>query len=527
MTRRKSASDSESQQRHGENRSNNQWNAILEPSVSDKVRGINVNKAKDVEFERMCESSHEPTNCNLDEDAKEASIFRESGWHTAVGELHEIPVHQRPRVVEDVDSFFHQLLYGQHMDDIVVLPNGMRKAGLQDCLPSYLSDNLDRFTNVQDLLCNIDDDILDKIDGHVYSFAEGREDEVVRKGSDGEPLHGLLQKRHILAQRAKGAVVGGLVVKNNGGRPETKMMMDPSSDRNSDDTSNDKKVADPADSGEIESENDSDEYPDLEGSIYITELQFRKEHKYRHPEDNRYTRTIVKRSAKDTLKGDQKHLPIYWDRYNEGGFLGSKFMGSPLHIDQCLWSNIGRNWAGYKIMAIWRMDDDETVDRHRRQLFSPPISEREKRALRNAVKIAFVRPGDMFFFSGANPHMAMCVSDTLSYTCYESFINSNPTHIDVFKKTNSSEHHEKFHMRDSTLKDIKYDIIDDMNDKLELIENNELSGLTCQIINNAAKQLRTNDSLMEDEIFSPRKSAKTLRSQSPHSDASSTSPMNL
>lgn len=34
------------------------------------------------------------------------------------------------------------------------------------------------------------------------------------------------------------------------------------------------------------------------------------------------------------------------DRYDEGFFAGGKCSGKGLHIDQVLWSNVGRNWQG-------------------------------------------------------------------------------------------------------------------------------------------------------------------------------------
>jgi len=377
-------------------------------------------------------------------DRIDESMFAASGWNEALGAYGDIDSSKKARVVHDFPTFLQELLHGEHMDDVVVFRDGIRKLGMEDCVPDYLSKPLRNAKNVRTLLMEMEDDHLDKIDGHVYSFENGKEDEPVRKSAEGEYTEGLLEKKNVMRTCS-------------------------------------------------------------EQNFYITELQLRKCNKYRHPEDNQYTRTILKRSVKDLMSKQQRDLMTYWDRYNEGGFVGSKLMGSPLHIDQCLWSNIGRNWAGYKVMGLWKLDDENVIQNHRRQLFSPPLSQSEKEALHSAIKIVLVRPGDMFLFSGANPHMAMVVSDQLSYTTYESFINTHPTHLDIFCKTNTEEHPSSFHMRESTLDDIKFEIIDQVNDQIEMVECGELSGPAVETVINSSKLLRSHDQLLREEIYTVRK----------------------
>lgn len=384
-------------------------------------------------------------------DQIDAEMFAASGWNEALGEYGDLEPSKRARTVDNFQTFVHEMVYGNHMDDVVVFRDGIRKAGLSDSIPEYLRQPLMSQSTIRDLLENIDEPFLDRMDGHVYCFDDGHEDEPLRKQLDGSYTNGLLEKRNVMRQRS-------------------------------------------------------------EQNFYITELQLRKEHKYRHPLDNQYTRTLLKRSVKDIIGKELRDMLVYWDRYNEGGFLGGKMMGSPLHIDQCLWSNVGRNWAGYKVMALWRLEDDELIENHRRQLFSPPLSKKEMKAMRSAVKVCIVRPGDLFFFSGANPHMVMCVSDDLSYTSYESFINNNPKHLETFCKSNTSEHNDHFHMRDSTLEDIKFEIVDQVNDQMEWIEDNKIHGEDAQLILAACRLLRSKDRLMHDEIYSPRKAIKVLES---------------
>ena len=143
-----------------------------------------------------------------------------------------------------------------------------------------------------------------------------------------------------------------------------------------------------------------------------------------------------------------------------------------MHVDQCLWSNVGKNFAGYKVMALWPFGhpSNEVLDDYWAKLFRPsnslaesprrsgPLPEEEVAALSSCVKMAVLQPGDVFFFSGACAHMAMCVglpSAPLSVTAYESFINTNPRHVELFCKTNRAIHFFECHMRWGELRDMK------------------------------------------------------------------------
>ena len=43
--------------------------------------------------------------------------------------------------------------------------------------------------------------------------------------------------------------------------------------------------------------------------------------------------------------------------------------------------------------------------------------------------MALLGPGDVVLFSGGNAHMALSVSDALSVTAYESFVNLHPRNL--------------------------------------------------------------------------------------------------
>ena len=48
------------------------------------------------------------------------------------------------------------------------------------------------------------------------------------------------------------------------------------------------------------------------------------------------------------------------------------------------------------------------------KLFAAPLQPRELQALQRAAKVALLRPGDVYMFSGGVAHTVMCVSQALS-----------------------------------------------------------------------------------------------------------------
>ena len=39
----------------------------------------------------------------------------------------------------------------------------------------------------------------------------------------------------------------------------------------------------------------------------------------------------------------------YWDRYDEGLFVGGTLVGSPMHVDQIIWSNVTMATLSYTV----------------------------------------------------------------------------------------------------------------------------------------------------------------------------------
>lgn len=117
-------------------------------------------------------------------------------------------------------------------------------------------------------------------------------------------------------------------------------------------------------------------------------------------------------------------LPM-WDRGHE--FVGAEGAGSCMHSDQAWWSNVGKNFLGDKLVALWKPEEAEAaMTACKGELFRAPLTETQLRILGTASCVALLRPGDVFCFSGGVPHITMVVGDALNFTGYESFLNWHP-----------------------------------------------------------------------------------------------------
>ena len=84
-------------------------------------------------------------------------------------------------------------------------------------------------------------------------------------------------------------------------------------------------------------------------------------------------------------------------------------------------------------MALWKYGPAsfDFLDVHLRELFVDGCPVDQIATLKDACKLVVVAPGDVFIFSGANPHVVMSTGEDLSLTAYESFCNLNPRHVEV------------------------------------------------------------------------------------------------
>ncbi|CAJ1431083.1 unnamed protein product [Effrenium voratum] len=119
------------------------------------------------------------------------------------------------------------------------------------------------------------------------------------------------------------------------------------------------------------------------------------------------------------VKDSGPRLP-FWDRGH--GFVGAAGSGLGLHVDQAWWSNIAKNFLGYKLVAIWG-PGSPVLDTCGGELFRKPLSCGQLKSLEAASSVALLRPGDVACLSGGLPHTTLVVGSNLSLTFYESFLN--------------------------------------------------------------------------------------------------------
>ena len=153
-----------------------------------------------------------------------------AGWPATLAQ----PQYQ-PEIVQSAEEFERQLLFGSHVDRVLVLRNGVQLLGLEQSLPPEVADAAAGETCVRRFLQKLgDDEALRQLRGRVYLTPKGSKDEKeLKRGADGAELDTLADKRAALA------------------------------------------AGDPDD------------------SVYLGEL--RRAAKYRHPADNRWAKTLLRR----------------------------------------------------------------------------------------------------------------------------------------------------------------------------------------------------------------------------------------
>eukprot|EP01060_Flectonema_neradi_P015597 TRINITY_DN22225_c0_g1_i1.p1 TRINITY_DN22225_c0_g1~~TRINITY_DN22225_c0_g1_i1.p1 ORF type:complete len:407 (+),score=45.87 TRINITY_DN22225_c0_g1_i1:39-1259(+) len=312
------------------------------------------------------------------------------------------------RVMENVDDFVNFLMYGDHMNTITVLTDGIRKLGQQNGLPEDLVKGLQKSRRVRELFDRCPNSFLETTKGRVWQYNEaGRETEI--KSAD--KLDSLTEIREALL-----------------------------------------------------SEEEAGKY-NRDVPIYISELRNSK--KKQHPITGEMVKTATQIDVRDVVS--QATLAPFWERGEGGIFIGERGAGSGLHVDQCLWSNIGKQWYGYKLVALWPWEERINIleDAKRGSIFHFPLTQENIEHLSRAAVVALIKPGDVFVFSGAIPHMAMCIGDEINVTAYESFLPLNVNAITTLSLTNSKDHFKRCWMDDDDLDEIFEDIVDSIAGNLQ------------------------------------------------------------
>eukprot|EP00471_Norrisiella_sphaerica_P003853 CAMPEP_0184479378 /NCGR_PEP_ID=MMETSP0113_2-20130426/1130_1 /TAXON_ID=91329 /ORGANISM="Norrisiella sphaerica, Strain BC52" /LENGTH=453 /DNA_ID=CAMNT_0026857451 /DNA_START=74 /DNA_END=1431 /DNA_ORIENTATION=+ len=309
-----------------------------------------------------------------------------------------------PYVCEDEKEFVDEVLVGQHVDRVVVLKEGLRKIGLVESMPRSFRKAVEGTTD----LCSF----FDKLETEVplssidasTYYWDGKKEQRVKKDANGKKVKDLSAKYNVLK-------------------------------------SNKDKMKEP---------------------LYVGELRYVTKRKMREGDK---CSTLLTEDMKDKLWEASKYMPM-WDRGH--AFVGGRHSGSSVHCDQVLWSNIGKNWAGHKILFVWKFGDESlrVLDKFYKKIIKPPFTEPEKKALQSASHVVLVGPGDMFVFSGGNAHMTLGVGDRLSLTAYESYVNLNPENVRTFARSGSKDHFEECVMEDSDFEDLQDDVVDNVEDMI-------------------------------------------------------------
>lgn len=339
-------------------------------------------------------------------------IIKKSGWPP---HLFDDPEKQ-PTVVETAKEFVQEVLLGKHLDDVIVLKNGLTKLDMWDAIPQDFLDAVKSSSTVREFLDKLSDERKRELKTRLYYTETGKwkygKEKELRKDAQGNSLLSVKEKLDEINRR--------------------------------------KEISD--------------------NHMYVAELRYID--KYRHPTGNDFTRTFLRRDMKDYVSPDEADCMLYWDRFDEGVFVGGHESGSPVHVDQVSWSNVGKNWNGYKVVAIWKYGKETYpfLDDYLRRLFVADCPKEELATLNDACKIVLVEPGDVFLFSGANAHTVMSVGDELSLTAYESLVNLNKVHCEVFVDTATGLHFEECWPDDDTLDDIKQEVVDALEDMQIMID---------------------------------------------------------
>jgi len=328
---------------------------------------------------------------------------------------------QKPQVVHNVAEFLEVLLFQTHLDRVVVLPDGVRLLGQQLGIPAVLrqacaaSGEARRRRGatsepaMRGFLTALGEKQQERFRARLWHYGTKGKEREIKKGGKKKTLKELVEL--LKSEEAAGAV------------PPT-------------------------------------------APLYISELRWLE--KVRHPlVHDEWVKTATSVDIYD-FTPLARRMPL-WERSEGGIFVGDRGTGSGMHVDQCLWSNIGRNWCGFKLFAIWPWEERLTIPNEvgKGRIFHLPLSPEEEAWLARAKVLALVRPGDVWVFSGGQPHTALVVGDGLNVSAYESFV---PAHVDAMgllvKSNMGKAHWESCWMDDDDLDELYEDVVDNLQRSL-------------------------------------------------------------
>mmetsp|Transcript_13581 Transcript_13581/g.16419 ORF Transcript_13581/g.16419 Transcript_13581/m.16419 type:complete len:563 (+) Transcript_13581:2-1690(+) len=349
----------------------------------------------------------------------------------------ELIQERTPVETKDVNEFVMRVLLGNHSEDVVVFRGGSSILGLEarDCLPSWFG-QINDYENAVDFLQRMPVSQADEIKANLeYSDKFGIQRELRTKNLKRSP-----------------------------------------SRSSSEDASSEDETLLTAMRRLLERKED------VVRSAYICELRSRRNRwryksfntdgKMTWPSENHTailgihrSKTILNKQIADAF-GELAELTLCWDTQDDGIFIGGRGTGKGLHVDQVFWSNIGNNFIGHKLIAVWEKGQISS-DLHATMLdyvFSYPLDQRRLNALKKAKTVALLRPGDLFIISGGTAHATLSLD--FNVTSYESLITLNNTNIRHFLRTGRKSGPYSLRrgvMSRSELEDYKEHILDSLH----------------------------------------------------------------
>lgn len=318
---------------------------------------------------------------------------------------------QRPEVVHTVEAFLDCVLFQPHLDRVVVLPDGIRLLKQQGGIPEAVRQAAAKAKTMRGFLAALGMETQEKLRARLWHYAKQGSEKEVKRGDKKRALSETVKE--FLQQEKLGDV--------------------------------------PA-----------------EAPLYVSELRWKE--KVWHPiVSEELVKTATNCDIYDATPLSRR-MPL-WERSEGGIFVGERGAGSGMHVDQCLWSNVGRNWCGHKLFAMWPWEERHKIldEAGKGAVFHLPLSAREEGFLRRAKTVALLRPGDVWVFSGGQPHTALCVGDGLNVCAYESFVPAHPEAVGLLVRSNTrSAHWKPCWMDDDDLDELYEDVVDSLQRSLRL-----------------------------------------------------------
>ncbi|CAE7557096.1 unnamed protein product [Symbiodinium natans] len=393
--------------------------------------------------------------------------------------LWPIRADQQPEVVHTMDEFLEILQMQRHLERVVVLRNGIEMLGQTGALPEQLCQAIAGSSGVRDVLGRLGQQAASRFRARLWHYSARSKEKEVKVPKSRPPPDAVDKKslaalkQEFMAQKSEGKIK-------------------------------------------------------LDAPLYISELRWQS--KVSHPlNPNEWVKTATSCDIFDVAPFS-KQMPL-WERSEGGIFVGERGAGSGLHVDQCLWSNVGellmqtstcvdgllaghratislvlvcpmyrvhrhthsdeagtsltcykvhhpclkpfmqqgRNWCGFKLFALWPWSERHRIldEAGKGAVFRPPLTKREEAFIGRAKTVALVGPGDVWVFSGGQPHTAMCVGDGVNVCAYESFIPANEEAMKLLVQSNTkSAHWRNCWMDDDDLDELYEDVVDSLQEAL-------------------------------------------------------------